>query len=243
MPKQQLKITKAEYQESCARVLRLKEMGIPTGSGPRPSPEPARLALEQIDQDSARIYELLSGMVAVVVPATIRVLVSGPLITDVAVFIPRFDCPLELSDPAENRYYPELIDRLPYNTPTKLLNNYLTFEISLRPCQLQGVIVAEGWTSVPPQCHDESLVRMELLLRDERRNEFCFEFGVRLDRSLKRKYEGRQRERHESMGSKGGGLYGPKRGQVGNPKSGSPKEAVNLREASGEDDRELRKPN
>jgi hypothetical protein len=161
-----------------------------------------------------------------------------------AVFVPRFDCQLELSDPAEDKYYPDLIDWLPYNTPTKLLNNLLTSEGPLRPCQQQGVIVADGWTFVPPECPDEWPLTMELLLRDERRNEFCFKFEVRLDRRLKRKYERRVREHHERIGSiNRSRLYGPARGQVGNPKSVSPKEAINVQEASGEDDRELRKPN
>src|SRR5580700_8432160 len=234
MPKQRLKITKTEYQEYRASLLRLREIGVPTGAVHHPSPEPARLALEQIDRNSARIYELLSGMVAVVVPATIRVLVSGIFFTDVAVFIPRFDCQLELSDPAENEYYPDLINELTHNTPTKLLNNLLTSEIPLRPCQPQGVIVADGLAFVPHECPDELPVTMELLLKDERRNEFCFKFEVRLDRILKLKYERRQLERRERMlstqrsgpyGPARTGIFGPARVQVGNPKSGSPKEA------------------
>jgi hypothetical protein len=252
MPKQQLKITKTEYQENLARLSRLKEMGVPTGSVDHPSPEPPRLALK-IDHDSARIYELFPGRVAVVVPATIRVLVSGILITDVAVFIPRFDCSLELSDPAENEYYPDLINEFLHTTPTKLLNNLLTSEIPLRPCQRKGVIVADGWTFVPPECPDELPITMELLLRDERLNELCFEFEVRLDRILKLKCERRQQERYERMRSTMGGgmfdpatrtgIFGPKTGQVENQKNVSPKEAINRQEASGEDDRELRKPN
>jgi len=243
MPKPLLKTTKTEYQENLARLLRMKEMGVPTGSVHSPSPEQPRLALE-IDQQSARIYELFSGMVAVVVPATIRVLVSGILITDVAVFIPRFDCSLELSDPTENEYYPDLIDWLPYNTPTKLLNNLLRSETPLRPCQPQGVIVADGCAFVPPECPDELPVTMELILTDERRNKLCFNFEVRLDRILKCKYERRQQERYERMRPTGRtGIFGPKTGQVGSQQSVSSKEAINRPNASGEDDRELRKPN
>ena len=247
MPRQQLQNTNTD-QEYRVRLSRLKEMGVPIGSVHHPSPEPPRLALE-IDHHSARIYELFPGQVAVVVPATIRVLVSGILITYVAVFIPRFDCQLELSDPAENEYYPDLINELPYNTPAKLLNNLLTSEIPLRPCQPQGVIVAAGRTYVPPEWPDELPVTTELLLRDERCNEFCFKFEVRLDRILKRKYERRQLERFERMRSTGmlaparTGIFGPATGKVVNPKGVSPKEAINRREASGEDDRELRKPN
>jgi len=251
MPTQKVKRTKTGNQEDRARLSRLQEMGIPIGSIHHPSPEPARLAVEQIYQNSARIYELLSGMVAVVVPATIRVLVSGIFFTEAAVFIPRFDCQLDLSDPSEYEYYPDLIDGLPYNTPTKLLNNLLTSEIPLRPCQPQGVIVADGMAFVPPECPDELPVTMELLLTDERRNESCFKFEVRLDRILKLKHERRQLERRERMlstqrsgpyGPARTGIFGPARVQVGNPKSGSPKEAINRREPSGKDDRGLRKP-
>jgi hypothetical protein len=251
MPTQKVKRTKTGNQEDCARLSRLEEMDILIGSIHHPSPEPARLAVKQIDQNSARIYELPSGLVAVVVPATIQILVSGIFFTDVAVFIPRFDCQLELSDPGEYEYYPDLINEFRHNTPTKLLNNLLTSEIPLRPCQRQGVIVADGSAFVPHEFPDELPVTMELLLTDERCNEFCFKFEVRLDRILKLKYERRQLERRERMlstqrsgphGPARTGIFGPNRVQVGNPKSGSPKEAINRREPSGEDDGGLRKP-
>jgi hypothetical protein len=130
-----------------------------------------------------QIYELPSGMVAVVVPAKITVLVSGILIIDVAITIPRIDCPLELSDPTENKYYPDLIGQLPYTRP-KLLNGWLTSEVPLRPRQEKGVIVAEGWTSAPTGLRDETLEKVELSLRDERSNELCFDFQVRVGCSL-----------------------------------------------------------
>ncbi len=240
MPKRQLKITEAEYQEYCERVLRLNELGVPTGSVHRPSPQKARLAL-RIDEESARIYELPSGMVAVVVPATMRILVSGIVSTDVVGFIPRFDCSIELCDPMD---YPDLIDEIRCNPRTELLNNLLTSETPLRPCQRQGVIVADGRAFVPPECPDELPVPIEFLLTDERRNELCFKFEVRLDRILKRKYEQRQLRCRERIGwTERTGIFGPARAQVGIQKSGSPKKAINLREASGEDDREPRKPN
>jgi hypothetical protein len=106
------------------------------------------------------------------------------------------------------------------------------------------VIVADDWTFVLPECPDELPVTIKLLLTDERRNDFCFEFEVRLDRSLKLTYERRQRERHERMRStKGSGKFGPARGQVGNQKSVPLEEPINLQDASGESDRVLRKPN
>jgi hypothetical protein len=243
MPKQNLKPTKTGNQETRARLLRLKEMGVPIGSVHHPSPEPDRLALEQIDHDFARMYELLSGRVAVVVPATMRVLTSGILITGVAIWIPRIDCPLELSDPTGDTFYPDLMDRLLFDTRTKLLNDWLTSEVPLRPRQVKGVIVAEGWADVPLELQDGTPLRVELALRDQRRKELRFDLGVRVNLSLKRKYERRVQEHHERLRliRREGGLF--EGGQLGDQESVSPEEAINLRDASGEDARALHKPN
>jgi len=149
-------------------------------------------------------------------PAKIIVPISGILPTACAMMIPWDDFPLELSDPTESKYYQALIDELPYH-PTELLNDWLTSKTPLCRRQAEGVIVAEGWTSFPPDLHDETLVTVELLLRDEQHNEICFDFGVRVDRSMKRKHERRQRERRERTRlTKPGGLYG---GQLGDQKS------------------------
>jgi hypothetical protein len=243
MPTRKLRLTKTEAQEHRTHLLRLEQRGIPIGYAGDPSPEVDRFTLKQIEHGFARIYELPSGAVAVVAPAKLTVRISGLLFTDHELRLPWDDFPLQLSDPEENPDYQQLITWLPHYSPPKILNRLLTPEVPLRPSQVQGVIFAEGWTDVPPECHDESLVTVELLLRDERRNEFCFEFGVRMDRSVKREYERRQRERHErTRSTRGGGLYGPAGGQLGDQKSVSQEEAINLRDASGEGDRELHKP-
>src|ERR1035437_3403751 len=86
------------------------------------------------------------------------------------------------------------------------------------------------YSSFPSQYHDESPVTVELLLRDERRKELSFDFGVRVDRSLKREYERRQRERREfARSTKGGGLFAPNRGQPGDQKSVSPEKPSSSR--------------
>lgn len=238
MPKQKLKITKTEIQEYRARLLRLEEMGIPIGSVCHASPEPDRLTLEQIEHDFAKIYDLPSGEVAVVVPAKITVLTSGILITHVEMTIPWDDYPLELSDPEESSYYQDLTAGLPQFPPT-VLNRLLTSEVPLRPRQAEGVIFANGWTSFPPEYHDEMLVKVKLLFGDEKRNEICVEFGVRVDRSLKRKHERRQRERRERTPlTRPGGLF--EGGQLEDQEGVSREEAVNPRDASGEQDAELK---
>ena len=243
MPKQQLKITKTEYQEYRARLLRLKEMGVPTGSVCGASPEPDRLTVEQTEDECAWIYELPSGFVAFVAPAKLTVQVPGTLIKHAEVAIPDFDCGLDLSDPGESPWYAQLMKLLPYNL-TECLNDRLTSEVPLSVRQVRGAIIAEGWASIPAKLHDDALVSVGLFLWDARDNEFQFNFRACVNRSLMRQYEQWQLERRERMRStERSGLFGPARRQLGNQKSVSPKEAINLREASGEDDRELRKPN
>lgn len=243
MPKQRSKITKTEYQDYRARLLRLKEKGVPTGSVCGASPEPDRLTVEQTKDECAWIYELPSGGVAFVAPAKLTVPVPGTLIKHAEVAIPDFDCGLDLSDPVESRWYAQLMKLLPYNL-TKCLNNRLTSEVPLSVCHVRGAIIAEGWASIPAKLHDNTLVSVELLLWDARDNEFQFDFRAYVNRSLIRQYERRQLERRERVGStERSGVFGPARGQLGNQTSVSPKETINLRETSAVDDRGLRKPN
>jgi hypothetical protein len=243
MPKPQLKTTKTEYRENLASLLRLKEMGVTIGSVCGASPEPDRLSVEQTEDECAWIYELPSGAVAFVGPAKLTVRVPGTLITYAQVAIPDFDCELELSDPRESFWYPQLMNPLPYNL-TECLNDRLTSGVPLSVREVRGAIIAEDWASVPAKFHDYALVSVELFLWDARDNEFQFNFRARVNRSLMREYEQRQREGRERMRStERTGIFGPARPQVGNQKNVSPKKPVNLREASGEDDRELHKPN
>lgn len=242
MPTKQSRLTKTEDQEYRARLVRLGKMGLTIGSAGHPLPAPDRIILEQISQDFGRIYDLPSGAVAVVAPAKLNIPISGIVPTDCVMMIPWDDFPLELSDPNESKYYQTLIDDLPHH-PTELLNRWLTSKTSLRCRQAEGVIVAEGWTRFPPELHDEMPVTVELLLADERDNEMCFAFRVRVDRSLKRRYEQQQRERQERvrLTKPRGGLYDG--GQLGDQKSVSPTGAVQPRHPSGDDDAELKKPN
>ncbi len=243
MPKQRLKATKREDQEYRERVLRLKEMGVPTGSLSGAPPERDRLTVEQTADECAWIYELPSGGVAFVGPAEQTVRIPGTLITYAQMAIPALDCELELSDPGESQWYAQLMNLLPYNL-TECLNDRLTSGVPLSVRQVRGAIIAEGWASVPAKLHDYAPVSAELFLWDARDNEFQFSFRARVNRHLMREYERRQLERRERMRlTMGSGIFGPARAQVGNQKSVSPKEAINLRQARGEDDRELRKPN
>jgi hypothetical protein len=222
MPTQKSKLTKTEDQENRTILSQLEGMGILTGRTGNLSPEPDGLTFEQTQNEFATIYELPWGEVAVVVPAMMTILTSRSFITAAAMLTPWDERPLDLWDPEEdpnyeeNAYYKDLINWLPYSPPT-VLNRLLTNDAPLRPHRVKGVIFAHGYSSIPSKFHDHSLVMVELvvelLLRDERRKELSFDFGVRMDRSLIRKYERRQRERREfAPSTKGGGLYEPKRG-------------------------------
>lgn len=148
-------------------------------------------------------------------PAKMTVLKSGILITHVAMMTPWEDFPLDLWDSRESSYYTDVIGGLCHFPPT-VLNPWLKRDVPPRPRQVEGVIIAHGYISVPPECHDETLVTVSLLLMDERRNELSFEFGVRVDRSVMRKCERRQRERLAfARSTKGSGLFEPKGGQPG----------------------------
>jgi hypothetical protein len=229
MPTKRSRLIKTEEQEYRTRLSWLEKMSIPIGAAGDPLSEPDRLTFEQTWDELARIYELPSGAVAVVAPAKMIVLKSGILITDVAMMTPWDDFPLDLWDPEESSDYQGVIGSL-YHSPPRFLNPYLKRELPLDVRQVEGVIIAHGYSSFPSQYHDESPVTVELLLRDERRKELRFDFGVRVDRSLKREYERRQRERREfARSTKGGGLFAPNRGQPGDQKSVSPEKPSSSR--------------
>lgn len=234
MPTKRSRLTKTECQEYRSQLLQLGDMGIPIEYvAEDPLPKPDRFTLEQIEHWFARIYELPSGAVVVVAPAKLTVRTSGLLFMEHELRLPWDDFPLELCDPEENPDYQKLIGWLPHYSPPTILNRLLTPEVPLRHRQVQGVIFAEGWTDIPPECDDESLVTAELLLRDERRNEFCFEFGVRVDRKVKRKYERLQKERRELARShQWTGLYGARGGLFADQKEVSPEESVKQPHAS-----------
>ena len=233
MPTQRLRLNTTEDQAYRARLSRLEKLGIPVGCAVDSRHKPDRLTFEQTPYEFARIYELPSGEVAAVVPATMTVLRSGILITHVAMMTPWEDCPLDLWDPEGSPYYKDLIGGL-CQFPLTVLNPWLERDVPLRPRQVEGVIIAHGYISVPPECHDETLVTVKLFLMDERRNELSFGFGVRVDRSVMRKCERQQRERRAfAQSTKGGELFEPKRGQPGDQKSVSPGETLKQPRASG----------
>jgi hypothetical protein len=223
MPKRKLTLTRTADRENRTLLSRLEQLGVQTG--PAPPPEPRRLILEQIDE--ARIYQLPADAVGVVVPVKMIILKSV-MITEVGMMLPWDDFPLDLSDAEDspdNPNYKHLISRLPYHLPA--INHLLTSDVPLSTQRAEGVIIAQGYSRVPPKYHDETRVKVELFLRDERHNELCFDFGVRVDRSVMLTFERRHRERLTyAQSKKRPGSWTPKRGQPGDQK-GVSREGVN----------------
>ena len=197
MPKQRPKMDDREFR---ARLLRLKQLGVTVGPVANLSHEPERLILKQTDDGSATLYELPSGELAVVIPIEITVLMSGVLIIGRDLTTSLDDFPLDFTDP-EWGHYESVIDVYPY--PAKNLNCLLTSGLPLSPRQARGVLIANGWSKIPPQYHDNVQLKVQLLLMDEKRNEICSEFVVLLDRTLKRIYERKQAIRRGGARSTG----------------------------------------
>ena len=103
MPRTRSRITTAEAKEYRARLLQLEQRGIATGDARNLSSKPDRLILEQIDPEFARVYDLPSGEVVVVVPAKLTVLESGVMIINQLMTTPRDEYVLDLSDPSRLR--------------------------------------------------------------------------------------------------------------------------------------------
>jgi hypothetical protein len=65
--------------------------------------------------------------------------------------------------------------------------------------RVEGAVLAFGRSKVPPQCHDNTSLRVDLSLWDGSLNEIVIEFGVALDRTLIYDYERKQARRREGM--------------------------------------------
>ena len=200
MPIRKLKLNDIETREYSARLAQLKTMGITVGSTVESPPDPDRLTLEAIHDGTGKIYDLPSHAILVVIPARLIVLKSGILVTDVSLKIPWDDCPLELNEPGQELTFDRLMhDTLPDPLPT-VLNRWLKSEVPLRPRRIEGIILAEGWTSFSAEYQHDMPVAVQLLVQDEKHHQLTFDFEVRVDRSVKRRYEERQQKYYQSMG-------------------------------------------
>jgi hypothetical protein len=200
MPIRKLWLNKIETREHNARLSQLEAMGIPVRSTVESPPDPDRLTLEAIYDGTGKIYDLPSHAVLIVIPARLLVLKSGLLVTDVSLKIPWEDCPVELNELGQELTFETLMrDTLPDPLPT-ILNRWLKSEVPLRPRRVAGVILAEGWTSFSAEYQHDMPVAVQLSISDERHQQLTFDFEVRVDRSVKRRYEQRQKKYYQSMG-------------------------------------------
>jgi len=153
------------------------------------------------------------------------------------------DSPLELYDPEENFHYfcKKLIGGL---YQPKLLNSDLKRGLPLKTCQVEGAIIAHGYTSIPSKYHDNTWITVQLLLDDERGTKLPFDFRVRVDRSVMHEQERRRREHPVFDPGNRPGLFGPAREEPGNQKSVSREGTIPRVDAGGKHDatRDARTP-
>jgi hypothetical protein len=221
MPYRQTRFNRAENAEFvlCLQQLRAEGVDLEISSEwIEPSPDPDRLTLEQIHHTAtATIYDLPSSAVAIVLPTRMTVLKAGLLVVDVGIMTPWDDFLLEVIEPGESFVNEHLMSGvLPEPSPT-ILNRWLRSEVPLRPRRIEGVILAEGWTNLPAECQDEMPVTIKLSIEDERHNQLSFDFEVRVDRNLKRRYEREQKKHFQSIQVPKGGLFEPLQPSMAEP--------------------------
>jgi hypothetical protein len=212
MPTQKLRVTRKEQEEHRSRRRQLQEMGVAVGSVRESVHRPNRFMLKQVWRDLARVYQRPLGDFSVVVYVTLNILEAGVVVRDSELSVAWEDDVLEYEDSEATPNYKELLQGSPCWPPT-ILNQWLTGDIRLQPGRHEGVIVAKGWTKVPSTWPDETPAYVELLVKDERDNELCFEFGANVDRSLEHKYERQSRERAALRFTRAG-LYGPAKTEI-----------------------------
>ena len=144
MPTRRLRLTKRKAQECRARLLRLKEIGIPIRQVCDSLHERNRITVELAPDDYARIFPFPLSGVAVVLPARITVHTSGIVITDCQIEIGCHYVPLDLSEPESNPFYRNLVGE------SSCLNHWLVDKRPLRPRCEEGVILAHSLGSIPP---------------------------------------------------------------------------------------------
>lgn len=209
MPTKRQKITKMEQEEHLASCAQLQRAGIPTGTAENSRFQRRRFALEQVDPELARVYDLPDGSVVVAFFARLTIKTHGVMFTDAEVLPPWDEWPLDLDvleDLREKRYYDDVVRWSPASPPI-ILNPFLVRRSTpLRPCQHQGLIIAAGWstsmtagcrTSVPPECRDEERVVFQLRLTDEQGLESSYNIVAPVDRSMRRRYERRRPTQQE----------------------------------------------
>jgi hypothetical protein len=194
MPTRKPNLSKEEHRKFRALILRLQAAGIATGTSGGLLSVPKRLDLRQLEYLFCRVHDLPGGQVVVILLCELMALRAGATVRDCAISLP-WGPELDLCDPEYTPWYNDLIQGWPAWPPT-VLNRWLTGEVSLpRGRKLTGIIIATGWSPVPAEYPDESLVDIELVASDDQGKPLEFFFKAGVDRSLKHKYERQQRER------------------------------------------------
>lgn len=189
MPTRQRPLKKKEQSDYEATCSQLEKLGIEAKCNRIPDPKQRCFSLEPIYEEFARAHDLPDGSVAVTLPAKLTVLKSGVMFNDALVLPQWDDASLDLEEPQEHRHFAEFIRDFPRFEPT-VLNKFLVGrQLPLRPCQLEGLIIAIGWSHVPAVYQDEKRVSFKVCLTDRQEAEVRCNFIARVDRRLKLRYE------------------------------------------------------
>jgi len=173
-----------------------------------------RLILTQLEYVFSRVHELPSGQVVAILLCELMALKAGATVRECKISLAG-NRELDLGDPDDIPCYDKLIRGLP-QFPPLVLNRWLRGEVSLpRGRKLTGIIIATGWESVPAEYPDEMPAAIKLSVIDEHGNHLQFRLRAGVDRSAKRIYERKLRERWDTVRSKPHvGLYEPGESQL-----------------------------
>jgi hypothetical protein len=212
MPLRKSRLTRTEEAQFRSRLSYLKQIGIKVGSGgDHSAPESGRFSLEQIDPAFARVHELAAGEVAeiaVVLPAKFTVRKSGVMITESYLIPSWIDLEIDLDNVEDNEaIINEITQGLPIFPPRILNHEFVGRTLPLRPCQIEGVIIGNGYCPVPTKFHDETIVTLKLVLVDERDGVFSFDFTAGIDRSVMRSHRRKWASKHPVNSSRRSGLF------------------------------------
>ena len=111
--------------------------------------------------------------------------------------VPWDELPLELEAPESFSFYKDCIDRA-CPIPLEVINPWLTGQRQLRRGRRDGLIIARGQRSIPVGYTDNAPVMINLSLWDEYSNKTSFTLEACVDRSIKQRYEQKDRERRHN---------------------------------------------
>jgi len=192
------KLSKDQLNEYVSNIERLRAMGVEVGSDQALLRVPMtreKLRLEQLENGPAYFYAMPGEGFIFVAALRLTVLTSNFLTDRCCLIAPWERMPLELDQPEDFLFYKDILAETE-SKHRRILNPCLLGDHSLRHGRKQGPLIAKGRQLIPPHYPEDLTLNVELLLSDERDNEFRFTISAQVSRRLKNLYELRQRRTH-----------------------------------------------